>query len=908
MDDSSASPLVLTKLRAPVARPRLVSRARLLDCLADESSSGLILVCAPAGYGKTTLLAEWAHLLRQSGTAVAWYALDAGDADPIAFSAYLVASFMDALGPLPELVQAAQRLRAAPESDPQRVLPALINSLLTSGRACTLILDDYHLVDSPAIHAALVYLYEHRPGNLRIAIGSRADPPLSLARLRASGDLLEIRAAGLRFTGEEAGQFLNEVMRLDLSPAGVDALAERTEGWAAGLQLAALSLAGRPDKETLVPSFSGSHRYLVEYLLEEVVGRLSHAAQAFLFATAVLERLCAPLCNALLGQDADSQATLEHLEQSNLFLIALDDQRRWFRYHHLFRDFLQARLEKRQPERIPGLHRAACEWLAGQGLLREAAAHAFQSGDWEYAAAFVEQHSFTMIIHTDTATLYEWCATFPEEVMDSHPLLCILQCWAWVFSFRQENRTLVEARLRQAAQAIARMEDRQAAAELSEHAAVVRSFLNMAPDPAADPRPQLAAARDMLSEYPAGEPGQFSGMLSAGYMHLALHEAQAAREALETALQIALRGGLFAGIIESTFHLARLACTQGELRRSVELCRRGQAEVAVRLSHPEQALPGFGCLDIALGCALLEQDRLNEAEEHLRRGLEQIGYRANPYYLMTAQVGLARLDEIRGRSPETLEHLAQIEAAWPDITFCTRGLRAAHCLRAAPGSTTARAEADAWLCAYTPAADLPAPGMGPFGAAEIYYLALLAWLRCQIAAGTGETTRWHLQRQLELAQANGLVTRVIELSLLEAELEAQDNPERSWAALKRALRLARAEDRLRIFDQSQALAHLLREALHREIEPDFVGQILSVIEQPVSRSSQAAPAALVDPLSERELEVLRMVASGASNQAIAAALYITIGTVKSHVNHILGKLDARSRTEAAAKARELGLL
>ena len=308
--DSPASPLVLTKLRVPAARPRLVSRVRLLDRLADESSSGLILVCAPAGYGKTTLLAEWSRLLQQSGTAVAWYALDAGDADPIVFSTYLVASFIEALGPLPELVQAVQRLRAAPESDPQRVLPALINSLLSSERACALILDDYHLVSSPVIHNALAYLHEHRPGNLRIAIGSRADPPLSLARLRAGGELLEIRTAGLRFNGEEAGQFLNEVMRLELSPAGVAALEARTEGWAAGLQLAALSLTGRPDKETLIASFSGSHRYLVEYLLEEVVGRQPPAVQTFLLATAVLERLCAPLCDAMLGQGSGSQAIL----------------------------------------------------------------------------------------------------------------------------------------------------------------------------------------------------------------------------------------------------------------------------------------------------------------------------------------------------------------------------------------------------------------------------------------------------------------------------------------------------------------------------------------------------------------------------------------------------------------------
>ena len=295
-----SSPLVLTKLCVPAARPGNLPRARLVDLLTPKNGASILLVCAPAGYGKTTLLVQWARSLVGDGVAVAWYALDPSDDEPIPFGAYLIASIIQALGPLPELIQLAQLLRSSPEIDLQRILPAVINAVVTSGWDCALILDDYHLITSLSIHSAIAYLIEHIPENLRIAIGSRSDPPLLLARLRARGRLLEIRANDLRFTADETAQFLNEVMQLDLSPDGVTALEERTEGWIAGLQLAGLSLSGRADKERFIASFTGTHRYLIEYLLEEVFNRQSEEVQSFLLATSFLERMCMPLCQAIL--------------------------------------------------------------------------------------------------------------------------------------------------------------------------------------------------------------------------------------------------------------------------------------------------------------------------------------------------------------------------------------------------------------------------------------------------------------------------------------------------------------------------------------------------------------------------------------------------------------------------------
>ncbi len=794
--DLSSSPLVVTKLHVPVPRARQVSRTHLTERLSPRDEAhpfkpSLVLVCAPAGYGKTTLLAEWAQVLTQQGTAVAWYALDAGDDDPVPFKAYLIASFIQALGPIPELAQVAQILRTSPEIDFQRILPAVINAIFACQRECVLVLDDYHLIGDPAIHSAMAYLVEHLPGNLRVAIGSRADPPLPLARLRARSQLLEIRTADLRFQAAEAAQFLDEVMQLGLSPNEVLSLEKRTEGWVTGLQLLALALkaplakqappsrSDRGAREQAIDSITGGHRYLVEYLLEEVVNRQPDEVQAFLLATSILERICAPLCDQLLIQGKgdkgqglveslipdplspapfSSLEILEYLERSNLFLVPLDDERTWYRYHHLFRDFLRARLEKTQPERVQLLHRTACEWLAGANLLREAAGHAIRTRDWEYAAAFVERHSFTLIVHSEISTLYEWCSVFPEEVMQGHPMLCILQGMALAYGFRRQNRARVEARLQQVDRIIAELPDRQAAHELVELASVVRTFLAFAPDPAAEPRELFTLAQSFLGAYPQGHAGQFSGLLLAGYAHLALHEAQAAEAVFQEARQIALREGLYFGVVESTFHLARLAHSRGLLRQAMELCRQGQADIAAVLPDPEQALPALGSLDIALGCVLLEQDQLQAAEQHLQHGLNLMGAGMNPYYLLTAQIAIFRLREVQGRSHEALKTLDHLETAWPDIAFCTRGLRALHTLRTSPEDPAVQVEAEDWCRDFLSSVDLDrqAPGMGPFGAAEVYYQAFLAWAQVRIALGDPQPALAYLHRQLERASAAGI--------------------------------------------------------------------------------------------------------------------------------------------------------
>ncbi len=913
--NAPASPLILTKISMPAARTRILQRTRLVDSLAENSGAGLTLVCAPAGYGKSTLLAEWARSEGQKGIAVAWYALDPSDDSPLSFGTYLVAGLTRALGSNPELEQIAQLLRSSPELDLQRILRHLINAIAASGRECLLVLDDYQMIGSPAIHSALALLLEHLPEKMRLAIGSRSDPPLPLARLRARGELLEIRADRLNFTLEETARFLKEVMRLDLPAEWIAVLEDRTEGWIAGLQLAALSLSGRTDKESLISSFRGSHRYLVDYLLEEVFTHQPEPVQRFLLSTSILDRMCAPLCDALMEHESSSAAVLEHLDQENLFVVALDEEAYWFRYHHLFRDFLQARLEKTRPERVPLLHRAACEWHSREGYRREAVRHALLTRDWEYSAALVEQYGISMMMHGEVSTVFEWCAAFPEAVMGAHPTLCIFQCNALLIGYRQKNRLTIEKRLRQIGQAVSAMGDGPIPRILLGQAATIRTFLEaMDQDPAADPRKQFSIARKALDLLSEDDPARSIVVLTTGYAHMALHDAQAGFQAMEQARELSIPCRNYLGIVEAVFHQTRLAYVQGQLRRAESICREGRIDLAALLAHPDQELPAVGCLDVALGCLLLERNELDEAEKHLLHGLELIGWELNPHFLMTAHVGLFRLREIQGRSAEAVEYLSRLEEACPDMVFYARGLRIMHALREGAATPEILADANRWNESFASPLDGDGllPGMGPLGAAEAYYLAYLARVRVAIAAGQTKGALSYLERQLDLASSHGLAQRVIELSVLEAlAVQAGGGGQRVWDALERALESAPAEAYMHSFDQGPDSIQLLGKALERGICREKTGWILAGVkaEKFVRKESGGLSGAqLPSPLSGRELEVLHLMAEGVSNQEIAQKLFITVGTVKSHVNHILEKLNARNRTEAVARARNLRLL
>jgi LuxR family maltose regulon positive regulatory protein len=916
--DTHPSLLVQTKICVPATRERFVSRTRLMTQLLPQSAQGLSLICAPAGYGKSTLLAEWAHSVIHNGTAVAWLSIDPTDDTPLTFGSYLVASLEQALGASPDFNHISQLLRSSNKANLQNILPAVINIVSASARECILILDDYHLIGSPEIHSTIAYLLEHLPENMQLVIGSRADPPLPLARLRAKGQLHELRASDLRFTKEESAQFLNEVMRLDLTENLVDELETRTEGWIAGLQLAALSMAGTTDKAEFISRYTGSHRYLVDYLLEEVVNRQSAEVQEFLLSTCHLERMCAPLCDAILDSRIDSEATLKQLELSNVFIVPLDDQATWYRYHHLFRDFLQNRLKKIDPGRVGLINRIASEWFSSHNFLREAVQHALCTRDWDYAASMVEQHCFTMMLHSELFTIAEWCSALPEEVLQRHPLLCIMQSWTLVLAFRRQNREKIEALLHQAEVTISKMEDLQADQTLIDQIVVIRTYLPLAPDPAVDPKAQLTLTENMLAPTLEGDPGRFSILLTRAYAQMALQDSEAARKTLEESRQLALKGQLYFGVIETTVHLMRLAHARGQFQKVEGLYRQCHEDIASMLEHPEQELPALGCLDIMLGCVYLEQNRLAEAEESLLRGLELSGWGMIPFYLLIACLSLFRLFQIQGHPEKANEYLTRLSESWPDVAFCVESFLIVQESKSTPIKPVVLAKAAAWCEDFMVGMRDPKilPGIGPLGVTEVYYLAYLNWVRMQLLLGNPSIALDYLMRQLQLAQINDLTARKIELNLLLAQvLQTEGENSQAMKALEEALTDAQSAGFIRSFDQGFLIHDLLHRAVDQGICVEYAKRIMKDIEH--SRPTPERPATGVsrvhvlksgEHLSQREIDVLRLMAQGASNQEIAGKLFITIGTVKSHINHILVKLDAHNRTEAVARARDAGLL
>jgi LuxR family maltose regulon positive regulatory protein len=921
----SSSTIVLTKLCPPALRSAAIRRARLTQKIQLKPETGLILVSAPAGYGKTTLLVEWSGQLGQSGVGVVWYSLDESDSHPTLFATYLLTGLAQVLGLQSGLNPILQTLRSSPEIDFQKILPAVLNALLAAGREIVLVLDDYHLIHSAAIHRAIEYLLVHRPKNFHLAIGSRSRPALPLSRLRARDSLIEIRAADLRFTEQESGRFLRESLNIDLPDGVSNQLFEQLEGWPAGLQLAALSFSGSHPREDPLAGLGGGHKQLAEYLLEEVINRLPEDAQEFLLYSSILERMTASLCDAVLGIE-QSAGLLQRLETANLFIIALDHQGTWFRYHHLFRDFLRDWLKKTQPEHASGLHRLACNWFVAHGSLREAADHAFQCGDWAFAADFVEQHSFDLIIQSEISTIYEWTSSFPEAVIQDRPRLCVFQALALAYHLHRQNRDRVAARLQQAERRLTPTGDAQLSLEVNELATVVRTFLAMIPDPGVDARRQLDLALAHLADYPENNPGRFSWLLIAGYCQLALHRVAGAASVLSEALPFAQQAGLFFGMVETTFHLARLARSQGRLSDALRICRQGQAAVSALLKETNPPFPALGCLEITIGDILLEQDCLEQAERSLQNGMERMGWGMSPYYMMVGWLAQFRLHLSQGRLEMANRCLEQLDLFWPDIQFLTQGLRAQAFLRYQPGPAAARRARD-WLQSYLDivGGELPLPGLGPIGAAEVYYQANLVWVGLQVALGDPRRVLPYLSAQLALARDQQLTGREIELVLLEAQAYRQigDHP-LAREKLSQALSLGRSAGYVRIFDQSDILDDLIHTAVRQGRQMPYAERILAAIRSarslPLS-AGRKTPAEIapqvyragsvetfLEPLSSRELEVLKMMAGGATNRQIAARLVITLGTVKSHINHILRKLDAANRTEAVARARHNGLI
>ncbi len=907
------STLLTTKMRIPQPRPDCVSRPRLIQRLNQGLTTPLTLVSAPAGFGKTTLVSEWARqsVEEEPPFRVVWLSLDEADNDPVRFWTYCFAALNTLCPGIGEGPFA--RLRSPQPPAIESVLTLLLNevaALPPEDRKSPLVvvLDDYHLIRVHAIHAGLAFLLEHMPPHLRLVIATRADPPLPLARLRARGELTELRAADLRFTRDEAATFLNRTMRLNLSEEDVAVLATRTEGWIAGLQLAALSVQGRDDAPAFIRAFSGSHRYVLDYLAEEVFERQPEDVQAFLLRTCLLKRLTGPLCDAMLddGKPGRGQAMLERLEAANLFLVPLDDERRWYRYHSLFAEFLQARLRRTRPALIPELHRRAAAWHARQGLLAEAIGHALAAEDFEGAAELIERVAETTVFHREVATLLGWLDALPEALVRARPTLCLYHAWARVFAAQFDA---AEARLQDL--------ERFGREDPSVHAHVTTMHAVIACH-----RGQVARAvecsRQALKALPP-EAVPLRAMVAINLILNLFADSNISRELLQVqqVLQEAARtsraaGDVYTAVVTRNF-LATLKVAQGQLPQAADFYRQTLrlADDAGPRGEPPLSL---GATHIGLAKILYEWNDLDGAMRHLTAGIElnEAGasrsiFNEASMVLAEGYATLARVSQAQGdaagarRAMQAAEEHAQISGgAW--LTGKVAACRARLALLLGDLE-----EATRWAETCGPSAHDPVT----YRRHEEY----TTLARVLTALGRPEEALALLDRLLQAVKTAGLTGWAAEGLMLQAlAWDARGSEARAMSALEKALTLAAPAGYVRLFvDEGTAVERLLRRVVstrRRLVAPDYVEKLLRAFQ---SEKAGLLPGAshsttLVEPLTKRELEVLHLLAAGLTNREIARELVITVGTVKRHLHTIYGKLGVRNRTQAAARTRELGLL
>lgn len=858
------SALLATKLYLPRPRPDLVPRTRLLALLDGARSRKLTLVSAPSGFGKTTVLCEW---LRQRQPPAAWISLDEGDNDLVRFWAYMVAAF----GQLqPGVGQAS--LDQLQLQDPRlghSALTPLLNDLAAVPSELTLVLDDYHTIQSQPVHASLSFFLEHLPEHVHVILATRADPPLPVARLRARGQVVELRAADLRFSLEETARFLHQTMGLPLSPEEVAALEARTEGWIAGLHLAALSLQGREAASDYVAAFAGNQGYLLDYLTEEVLLRQPESLQSFLLRTSILQRLNGSLCDALTGR-ADGQATLAELERANLFLVPLDETRRWYRYHHLFADLLRHRLQALGTPAVRELHGRASAWYEQQGLLAEAIRHALDAHDLERAARLIETAAPEAYLQSEVSTLLSWFEALPEPVVLAHPTLCVFQA---ALLYRLRRFEAVESRLKCVAGAELGLAARAIQMALWADLAQVAGDLARAHDCA---REALALGERAVAEL-AGQDARFALVVT-----------------------------LFAACC-----LEEIQANRGQLREATATARRGLQLARAAILTPPWTM-AVANLHVDLAGLLYEADDLDGAARHAREAIklsQQVRHRAGELH---ASLMLARVRLAQGMEPDALALTTQAEQIAQQIQLPLDQSNALPRLARTWQAQGNLAVAERWLEqaeGLREASDSPhPPGVLSAWPEPIAHIRARLWL----AAGRPDQAAALLRPLQAQAGASGQTRVFLEILILQAlACQAQGDVQQALDTLQAALALAEPEGYVRIFvDEGAPMAALLRAALAQGKGSGLVDRLLARLPAPgaagpIAVRPRAAPP---DALSQRELEVLQLIAQGLSNQEIARKLVIAVGTVKRHVNNIFGKLGVTSRIQAVVRARERHLL
>ena len=916
--------ILATKLYTPPPRPKIVPRPRLIERLDDGLHRKLTLISAPAGFGKTTLVGDWVAGCERPA---AWLSLDDGDNDLSHFLAYLIAALQTVSPDLGEGM--LEVLQGPPPVPTEPILTALLNDITTVPDRFVLVLDDYHMIDAKPVDDAVTFLLEHLPPQMHLVIATREDPDLPLARVRVRDQLTELRAGDLRFSPSEAAGFLNEVMGLDLSAEDIAVLETRTEGWIAGLQLSALSMRGHNDTTGFIRSFTGSHHFVLDYLVEEVVQQQPESVQAFLLRTSILDRLCGPLCDAVLGDgSASGQATLEYLDRANLLVVPLDDRRQWYRYHHLFADALRAQLMKERPEQPADLHRRACDWYEQNGLRSDAIRHALASEDFARAAGLIElEWSEIRRSCFRSPTWLGWVKALPNELIRTRPVLSVGYSWE-LLSFGELEAA--EAQMRDAERWLEPTGDVNGPPEAGSAEMVVVNE-----DEFPSLRGVLANARAYHAQILGDIPGTVRharralalvseadhytrgiASLALGFASWTSGDLQTAHRFIAEGMASLQRAGNILFAQWGTIVLADIRMTQGRLFDAV---RAYEQALKFATAKAQPILQGTASLYLGLSELHFEQGDREAARRHLLKSEELADQSALPDWRYRLLLVQARMKRTREDLDGALDLLDEAERLYYSVPF--PDVRPVAALKARVWLAQGRLDdALAWVRERGLSLDDELSYLR-----EFEHITLARVRIAQVDSDPAERSLHEpqalLERLLNAAEEGERTGSVIEILVLQALAHhAQGDIPAALVPLERALTLAEPEGYVRIFvDEGSPMAQLLQTAAAHGIVPDYVARLLSVWEagrqgedgpSPSRVSPAPSPPAqpLSEPLSERELEVLRLIAQGLSNRDISERLFRALSTVKGHNRNIFGKLQVRSRTEAVARARELDLL
>jgi len=902
--------LIRTKLHLPSIQSSLVARPRLQARIAEGLCCPLTLIVAPAGFGKTTLVASGISGYEMH---VAWLSLDRDDNQPERFLNYLVAALQEADNLMGS--EAAQLMASSLQTPPQVILTSLINDLDSASGEIALVLDDYQFISNQVVHEQVAFLLEHCAKTFHMVIATRSDPPLPLARLRARGQTVELRAADLSFTEPEAAQFLNNAMGLHLDSGSVSALKERTEGWIAGLQMAALSMRHREDVSGFIKNFSGTNRYILDYLLEEVLAGQSPEVQHFLLLTSILERLSAPLCDALLKNETAepsfilhaerSSTILEYLERANLFLVPLDDERKWYRYHHLFADLLRARLDQIYPRLAPQLHERAAAWHEQNGSILEAIHHASMVPDDEMVERLIKQNYLKMMNRGEMSWVRFWMGNLSKELVYRRPWLCLYEAMnrSWFGQLEEANLLLNEAEKRLRAEGSAT----GAQSMLGYHAYVKSRVTAMQ----GDTRRAIEFCLTALENIPVESLDlQIDFGITLGYEYFLYGDFSTANKILNETIQSGYIARAINNPVAAYCLLARSQVYQGRLHEADDLLHK-----AAQLIHEPggQYLGVVGLIEVETAALLCERNDVDAALVRLKRGLDYLPWWGKTDDFCLAYITLSRIQLSQGNRADAA---GAIEKAAQLIQTCGVFSEARSTVEAAQVKMWLLQEdwlaVDRWMAAV----EHRFGSHNPFRyEAE---LTRITQARVFIAQRKlGEAIRL-LSCLEEFARSDRRQGRLIEIMILKAlALQQIGNHAQANSTLTEILTFAEPSGYVRIFlDGGQTMKMLISQWLaHAGVSPlrNYAASLLSQFDDKpqdatVTLIKSAPGSALIEPLTPRELEVLNLLSAGLSNRQIAKKLFLAEGTVKFYMHSILQKLGVNSRTQALVIARERNLL